>query len=45
VREPRRKPLVDAVQGTIEVLLLDEEIGLVECRMRACHPVLSQRRG
>jgi hypothetical protein len=27
------------------VLLHDEEIGLVERRMRACHPVVSKRVG
>src|SRR5712692_3439499 len=37
--------VVHAVQGTTEELLLDEEIGLVECRMRACYPVLSKRIG
>jgi hypothetical protein len=37
--------IVDAVQGTTEVLLLDEEIGFVECRVRACYPVLSKRLG
>ena len=37
--------VVYAVQGTTEELLPDEQIGLVECRMRACYPVLSQRVG
>ena len=37
--------VVDAVQGTAEVLSLDEEVGFVECRMRACDPVSSKRVG
>lgn len=37
--------VVHAVQGTTKKLLLDEEIGLVECRMRARYPVLSKRVG
>ena len=37
--------IVHAVQGTTEVLLLDEEIGLLKCRMRASYPVLSKRVG
>ena len=35
--------VVHAVQGTTEVLLLDEEIGFAECRMRACYSVLRKR--
>ena len=37
--------IVHAVQGTTEELLLDEEICLVERRMRTCYPVLSKRVG
>ena len=45
MRELHRGRVVHAVQGTTEVLLVDEEIGFVECRVRACYPVLSQRVG
>ena len=37
--------VVNAVQRTTEVLLLDEEIGFVECHVRTCYPVSSQRVG
>src|SRR5207247_6993546 len=37
--------VVHAVQGTTEVLLFDEEIGFLECPMRACYPMLSKRVG
>ena len=37
--------VVHAVQRTTEVLLFDEEIGFLECPMRACYPMLSKRVG
>ena len=37
--------IVDAVQGTSKMLFLDEEIGFLKGRMRACYSVLRKRIG